>query len=58
MIPNIIHFVFGLEPDFGGKVFCLVHYLAIKSALLVNKPDKIFLYYCYEPKGNMWWEKA
>lgn len=57
MIPNIIHFIYGLAPDFGGKHFCLVHYLAIKSACMVNKPDKIFLHYTYEPEGY-WWEKA
>lgn len=57
MIPNIIHFVFGLAPDFGGKPFSLMHYLAIKSALEVNKPEKIFFHYEYEPAGE-WWEKA
>jgi hypothetical protein len=27
MIPNILHFVFGMAPDFGGKPFSLPHYL-------------------------------
>lgn len=58
MIPNIIHFIYGMEPGFGKKEFCLVHYLAVKSAYLTNKPDKIYLYYCYEPKQNIWWEKT
>lgn len=57
-IPNIIHFIYGLEKDFGNKQFCLSHYLAIKSAYQINQPDIIFLYYCYEPKDNIWWEKA
>jgi mannosyltransferase OCH1-like enzyme len=57
MIPNIIHFVFGLSSDFGQKYFCLVHHLAIKSAYFVNKPDKIYLHYTYEP-GGYWWEKS
>ena len=49
MIPNIIHFIYGLDPSFGGKPFMLFHYLAIKSAYEVNKPDKIYFVYAYEP---------
>lgn len=52
MIPNIIHFVFGLLPDFGGRPFMLFHYLAIKSAYEVNKPDKIYFVCAYEPEGD------
>lgn len=57
MIPNIFHFCYGFTKDFGGKPFSLVHYLAVKSAYDVNKPDDIFFYYKYEPEGE-WWEKA
>jgi len=57
MIPNIIHFVFGMAPDFGGKPFSLVHYLAVKSAVELNKPDTAYLHYQYEPEGE-WWLKA
>jgi len=57
MIPNIFHFCYGLAEDFGGKPFSLVHYLAIKSAYETNKPDKMFFYYKFEPKG-IWWEKT
>ena len=57
MIPNIIHFVFGMAPDFGGRPFILFHYLAIKSAYEVNKPDKIYFVCAYEPTGE-WFEKA
>lgn len=56
-IPNIIHFIFGLEKNFGDKPFSFAHYIAIKSAYIINKPDKIFIYYNYMPKGT-WWEKA
>jgi len=56
-IPNIIHFIFGLEPDFGGKPFGLMNYLAIKSAYTLNKPARIMFYYSYLPKGY-WWEMA
>jgi Glycosyltransferase sugar-binding region containing DXD motif len=57
MIPNIFHFVFGMKPDFGGKPFNMVHYLAVKSAAELNQPDKMILHYQYEPTGE-WFEKA
>jgi Glycosyltransferase sugar-binding region containing DXD motif len=44
MIPNIIHFVF-----FCRTPFTLVHYLAIKSAFDVNKPDKVFFICPHQP---------
>ncbi len=57
MIPNVFHFVFGMAADFGGKPFGLSHYLAIKSAAVINKPEAIFFHYEFEPEGE-WWEKA
>ncbi len=57
MIPNILHFVFGMAPDFGGKPFSLVHYLSVKSSIDLNKPLAVFFHYQYEPEGE-WWEKA
>jgi mannosyltransferase OCH1-like enzyme len=57
MIPNIAHFSFGLQPDFGFKPFSYIHYLAVKSACLVNNPSKIYLWYSYEPSG-IWWNRA
>jgi hypothetical protein len=57
MIPRIFHFVFGMKPDFGGKPFNLVHYLAVRSAAELNSPEKMFLHYQYEPTGE-WFEKA
>jgi hypothetical protein len=57
MIPNRIHFIFGLEPSFGGKPFAFVHYLAILSAQVVNRPAEIVLHHHYEPEG-IWWERA
>jgi hypothetical protein len=58
MIPNIVHFVYGLGKDFGGIPFCLPHFLAIKSAFEVNRPEKIFMHCKYEPKNNVFWERA
>ena len=56
-IPNIIHFIFGLSPDFGGRPFSFFHYMAIKSAFEVNKPDKIYFLCAYEPQSE-WFEKS
>lgn len=53
MIPNHIHFIF-----FGFTEFQYIHYLAIKSAKLVHKPERIFLYYSQEPKNNELWERT
>ena len=57
MIPNKFHFIFGLEEDFGGKPFGLLHYIAIKSAYVLNNPDEMNFYHKYEPTGE-YWEKA
>lgn len=37
--------------------FSLVHYLAIKSAYEVNRPEKMVFYFKYLPSGK-YWEKA
>lgn len=57
MIPNVIHFCFGLSPDHGGKPFSLVHYLAVRSAVETNRPETVLFHYRYEPTGE-WWERA
>ncbi len=57
MIPNHVHFIFGLDQAFGGKPFSFVHFLAVLSAKKVNKPDEIVFHYEYEPEGE-WWERA
>lgn len=57
MVPNILHFVFGMAPDFGGKSFSLAHYLSVKSAVELNKPSAAIFHYQFEPTGE-WWEKA
>jgi len=54
MIPNIIYFVFGFKEQTEDFVFC--YYLSVYSAFIVNKPEKIFFYYHYEPHGK-WWDK-
>ena len=54
IIPNIIYFIYGLKKQ--TEEFELYRYIAIKSAYEVNKPEKIILYYHYEPYGY-WWDK-
>jgi|LauGreDrversion4_2_1035121.scaffolds.fasta_scaffold43077_3 hypothetical protein len=54
MIPNILHFIFGLSENFGGKPFSFSHYMAIRSAIIVNKPDDVIFHYQYEPSGEYW----
>ena len=55
MIPDICHFVFGLEEQTTNFKFC--YYLSILSAKIVNRPSKIMFHYHFEPKGQ-WWEKT
>ena len=57
MIPLQFHFIFGLQPDFGGKPFSFIHYMAIKSAVSVHPGAKAFLYHEHEPEG-IYWEVA
>ena len=49
-IPNIIHFVFGLKEQ--DEEFFFTYYLAVYSAWVMNKPDKIYFYYHYKPYGK------
>jgi len=52
MIPNIIHFIFGLKKQ--NEEFLFVYYLAVLSAKIVNNPENIYFYYHYEPYGEFW----
>jgi|SaaInlStandDraft_6_1057023.scaffolds.fasta_scaffold10832_2 hypothetical protein len=56
-IPNIVHFIFGLKKDFGGKPFGILQYLSVVSAAKRIKPDAIYFYYAYEPQGE-WWDRV
>jgi len=55
MIPNIIHFVYGLEEQ--EYDFLFAYYLSILSAKLINNPDKIYFHYTHEPTGK-WWDET
>lgn len=52
-IPRHFHFIFGLKPQV--EPFHVVYYLCLKSCLDINRPERITLYYHYEPHGE-WWE--
>ncbi|MCG8470094.1 MAG: capsular polysaccharide synthesis protein, partial [Gemmatimonadetes bacterium] len=52
-IPRRFHFVFGLKPQ--TEPFHLSHYLCLVSCLEVNRPERVTLYYHYEPYGR-WWD--
>ena len=54
MIPNICHFIYGLEKQ--DKDFLFVYYLAVYSCSLVNNPDLINVYYYNKPTG-IWWDR-
>lgn len=54
MIPNVLHVVFGLAPDFGGRPFSLVHALALRSAWAVNGFDATLFHSAHEPSGPLW----
>ena len=58
MIPKTIHFIFGLDKNFGKIPFSYYHYLSVLSAKKVNVGYEIVLHYHYEPVGNEWWEKT
>src|SRR6266404_447691 len=54
-IPRVLHYVFGMAADFGGKPWSLVHYVCLKSAIVHIRPEKVFFHYEHEPAGQ-WWE--
>jgi hypothetical protein len=55
MIPNILHFIYLKNPkSIGNKNFGLTHFLSIKSAIEINKPEKAFLHYNEEQPGEFW----
>jgi glycosyltransferase involved in cell wall biosynthesis len=51
-VPDIVHFVFGYNPD--STVFSFINYVAVLSALHVLRPDKVLMHCLYEPTGFFW----
>jgi hypothetical protein len=56
-VPNIVHFIFGLEETFGHIKWGMIHYLAVLGAHLHIQPEEIRLHHQFEPSGP-WWECA
>ncbi|KAJ3055312.1 hypothetical protein HK097_010892 [Rhizophlyctis rosea] len=57
--PRVVHYVFGLEADFGGKNFGLMHYLSVESVVVNLQPTQIMWHYVYLPTDeNFWWRNA
>ena len=54
-IPNIVHYIFGMAPDFGGKPWSLMHHVCLMSAVERLKPARVLFHYEYEPSGP-WWD--
>ena len=57
MIPKILHFCFGMAPDFGGKEWGLSHFVSVSSAISKIRPSEAYIYYQYDP-NNEWWAET
>lgn len=55
IIPNIIHYIFGLIPQTDD--FSFIYFMSIYSNYVINKPNVIYFHCQYEPCGY-WWDKA
>lgn len=53
----ILHYVFGMAADFGGKPWSWIHYQSVRTAVAVNRPDAIYFWHEHEPTGP-WWDAA
>src|ERR1700761_3946421 len=51
-IPNVYHFVFGLQPQ--EAPFHLMHYLCLASCLNVNQPERTVVHLRNQPWGELW----
>jgi len=57
VVPDSVHYVYGLKPSEGeeGEELPYYAYLAIRSALINLKPEKMYFHYQHMPTGP-WWE--
>jgi hypothetical protein len=53
-IPNIFHFIFGLQEQ--SEPFHLMHYICLESCFEVNRPEEVHFHYYNEPYG-VWWDR-
>ncbi len=57
MIPNIIHYIYFYPDQIKKDEFNLIHYLCIKSAYVLNNPEKIYFHTNRLPEESEWWDK-
>ena len=66
-IPNLVHYVYGLSADFGGKPFLFAQYLALRSAVKQfhgehdrrageGGPLRVIFHHLHLPTG-IWWKR-
>ena len=53
-IPKVLHYVFGMSRNFGGKPWSLMHHVCLKSAVDRIKPERVLFHYTHEPSGPWW----
>lgn len=51
-IPRVFHFIFGLREQL--QPFHLMHYLCLRSCMVVNRPRAMKFHYQHEPWGPLW----
>ena len=58
-VPRLLHLIFGLAADFGGKPFGLIHHLVVMAAVHALRPagGRAVFYHAHEPTGP-WWEAS
>ncbi|GJQ15756.1 hypothetical protein GpartN1_g7547.t1 [Galdieria partita] len=54
IVPDTVHFIFGLREDFDGKPFGIVQFLSVLSVKLRLNPTNMILHYAFEP-CSIWW---
>ena len=50
-IPPFVHFVYALKEN---ATFGFAQYAAVRSALAVHKPQRVFFHHSWEPSGPFW----
>ena len=56
-IPNIVHYVFGLDTSDAQPDFPYFAYLAMRSAMMTLSPDRVLFHCIREPQGY-WWDRV
>jgi len=55
-IPPVVHYVFGMEPNFGHLGFGLVHYLSLLATAMYLSPPAINWHHRFlPPNASAWW---